>query len=258
MDESTISHQKETYHKPQLIYDNNKITAYIGIQSHPMTLEHFIKEVHFYKENTRLATREFGPGDEPKCFLETDNPEGIYAIAICNLHGEWKSEKLTFSKYFNKYIALNTYVKLMFEQGILFEQKAQKLYEKLINLATSKEMKTLFEELHKEEIEHENLFSKLDINKVKESNYIPPKKLETIEKTNPTEMKKEDYQDMKSSIHFAIAREIETAQYYRKSANLLEPGSIKQSFLLLVEQEKKHEKMLRDGLNSLNHKEIHT
>ena len=72
------------------------ITVKVGQVPHAMDPEHYIRFVDLYADQTLLSRVTFVPAVlKPKTtfFLEMAEPTLLRAVAFCNLHGFWASEK---------------------------------------------------------------------------------------------------------------------------------------------------------------------
>ena len=77
-------------HVPVIETTDTGVLVKVGSVEHPMTDEHFIKEIILETKNG-IQIAELKPTDKPEAaFAVTDGDEVIAAYEYCTLHGLWK------------------------------------------------------------------------------------------------------------------------------------------------------------------------
>ena len=77
-------------HVPVVETEGNVVTVKVGSVEHPMTDEHFIKEI-IIETKCGIQIAELNPADKPEAkFALADGDELVAAYEYCTLHGLWK------------------------------------------------------------------------------------------------------------------------------------------------------------------------
>ena len=77
-------------HVPVIEAGDNNILVKVGSVEHPMTDEHFIKEIILETKNG-IQIAELKPTDKPEAkFALAEGDEVVAAYEYCTLHGLWK------------------------------------------------------------------------------------------------------------------------------------------------------------------------
>lgn len=85
-------------HVPVIKRNGTNVTVRVGSSEHPMTSDHSIEWIFLEtsKGNQRKCLK---PGDKPEaCFSVCEEEDIISAMAYCNQHGLWKTDKLCCKK----------------------------------------------------------------------------------------------------------------------------------------------------------------
>lgn len=90
MEENTVDAATEK-HVPVVEVDGNTVTVTVGEVEHPMEKEHYIELIQIIQDGRVIGSYEPMPGEKPIAVFLVENPEGITARELCNLHGLWKS-----------------------------------------------------------------------------------------------------------------------------------------------------------------------
>ena len=90
--EKTSAEEGKEKHVPLIKIDGNKVTITVGSIHHPMEAEHYIELIQIIGDGKVIAGTRLNPGEEPKVEFNLESTENIYARALCNVHGLWRSE----------------------------------------------------------------------------------------------------------------------------------------------------------------------
>jgi rubrerythrin len=139
---------------------------------------------------------------------------------------------------------MDDFAQVIFQNAVIKEQLAQKLYLSMAQKAKSEKIKRLFTKLAEEEILHEKLLSKFDISIVKKVNQGFIKDLNLI-KESKEELTEQDLNDIKKALDFAITEEQKAYEDYNKLVNHLDFGEARTALKEIALQELKHRTILQ-------------
>lgn len=87
--EKNAAEEGKEKHVPIMDISDNIVTVKVGSVPHPMEEKHFIALVQLVRNGKVIAGKRLYPGDKPEVEFCIDNPKGIKAREVCNVHGLW-------------------------------------------------------------------------------------------------------------------------------------------------------------------------
>ena len=141
-------------------------------------------------------------------------------------------------------IKMDDFARIIFQNAVIKEQIAQKLYLNMAQKAKSEKVKQLFTKLAEEEMLHEKLLSKFDISIVRKVNQGFLKDLNLIS-DKKEDLKTSEINDIKQALNFAITEEQKAYEDYNKLVNHLDFGEARTALKEISLQELKHRTMLQ-------------
>ncbi len=139
---------------------------------------------------------------------------------------------------------MDDYVRTIFQNAVIREKAAQRLYHSLASKANSKRLREISIQLMEEEKVHERLFSKMNILTLKIVNDMPLRKTRLAKITEEEDHSPEDFKDMNSALDFAIGEEDKAITEYSAVVDHLEEGKAKETFSEIIKQEIRHKLIL--------------
>ncbi len=139
---------------------------------------------------------------------------------------------------------MDSFVKTMFDSAVLKEQAAQRMYKKLAEQATNKNIRELFLKLSEEETIHERLFRKMDLSIIRIVNNAPLQDLKLLKDIEKDELLSEEIKGINETLDFAIQKEQEAADDYNLIAQHLNFGEAREAFSEAAIQELRHKNLL--------------
>ncbi|MFH1848798.1 MAG: ferritin family protein [archaeon] len=142
---------------------------------------------------------------------------------------------------------MDDFVRQIFENAVIREQAAQRMYQKMSEEARSGSLRALFLKLAEEEVVHEVLFRKADLRVLKIVNEAPLARLNLLEPVGNPEK-----QDINNALDFAIAEEQKAVDDYSLLLNHLDFGETREAFSEVAVQEKRHKTLLQKAKLEFN------
>lgn len=140
---------------------------------------------------------------------------------------------------------MDEFARSIFENAILREQLAQKIYSELSIKAESIELRDLFQKLAQEEQIHESLFSKFKLETLKIVNKQPLNNLSLLKDVHKDELYSHQVAEINNVLDFAINEEQKAIDDYSLLIKHLDFGEARQAFKEMILQEKRHKKLLQ-------------
>jgi rubrerythrin len=139
---------------------------------------------------------------------------------------------------------MDDYVRVIFDNAVIREKAAQRLYHRLAGKAGSKRLRDIFIQLMEEEKVHERLFSKMNTMTLKIVNAMPLRKVDLAKSTTIETPDPEEFKDMNAALNFAIGEEDKAISEYSAVVDHLEDGKPKETISEIIKQEIRHKLML--------------
>ncbi|MBT5023051.1 ferritin family protein [Candidatus Woesearchaeota archaeon] len=151
---------------------------------------------------------------------------------------------------------MNNFIRIIFENALIREESAHRLYTQLAKTANNKIVKELFFKLAEEELVHYRLFSKMAVNVVKIVNEAPLHKLNLLNNFNQNKLTCESCDEIKKAINFAINEEQKAHDDYSVIAKHLDFGDGRDVLEEMARQEMRHKLLLQKVLEKMEKENV--
>jgi superoxide reductase len=89
--EKTAKEEGKEKHVPVVEIKGNSVKVKIGSIPHPMEAGHHITLVQLLRDGKIIAGKRLYPGEKPEAEFYIENPKGVKARELCNIHGLWRN-----------------------------------------------------------------------------------------------------------------------------------------------------------------------
>ena len=143
-------------------------------------------------------------------------------------------------------VNMEDFTRVVFQNAIIKEQLAQRMYLGLAEKAGSEKIRQLFYKLAEEEILHENLFRKIDLNVIKIVNNQSLKNLNLLQNVDKEELNSDELRnEINKVLDFAIDEEQKAYEDYNLLMNHIDFGESRDVLKEIALQELQHRTMLQ-------------